>query len=57
MMDAPVSLEKLEEFIGREGILRELREWFADGGLHIAFYSGPFGIGKNRLLNRALTLS
>lgn len=48
------SLKRLEEFIGREAILKDVRGWLEDGKFHLAFFSGEYGIGKTRLLQRIL---
>jgi len=50
------SLKRLEEFIGREAILKQVRGWLEDGKFHLAFFSGEYGIGKTRLLQRILEL-
>lgn len=49
-------LKKLEKFIGRESILNDVRGWLEDGQFHLAFFSGEYGIGKTRLLQRILEL-
>jgi hypothetical protein len=56
MLEQPFSLKKLEEFIGREPILNQVRGWLEDGAFHLAFFSGDYGIGKTRLLERILEL-
>lgn len=50
------SLKRLEKFIGREAILKDVRGWLEDGKFHLAFFSGEYGIGKTRLLQRILEL-
>lgn len=52
MYPEPFSLKRLEEFIGREAILDQVHAWLKDGGFHLAFFSGEYGIGKTRLLQR-----
>jgi hypothetical protein len=56
MYPEPFSLKRLEEFIGREAILGQVHGWLEDGGFHLAFFSGEYGIGKTRLLQRILEL-
>jgi len=56
MYPEPFSLKRLEEFIGREAILKQVRGWLEDGKFHLAFFSGEYGIGKTRLLQRILEL-
>jgi hypothetical protein len=56
MYPEPFSLKRLEEFIGREAILKDVRGWLEDDGFHLAFFSGEYGIGKTRLLQRILEL-
>lgn len=57
-MDQPqFSLKKLEEFIGRESILNDVRGWLEDGKFHPVFFSGEYGVGKTRLLQRILELA
>jgi predicted ATPase len=51
------SLEKLKEFIGRETILQDVHAWLQDGGFHSVYFSGDYGIGKTRLLQRILDLA
>jgi hypothetical protein len=46
------SLEKLKEFIGRKPILNEVPGWLGDGKFHLVFFSGGYGLGKTRLLDR-----
>ena len=48
------SYKTLEEFIGRNIILDQIRGWLQDDNLHLAFYSGEYGVGKTRLLQRVL---
>ncbi|MBE7536570.1 MAG: ATP-binding protein [Anaerolineales bacterium] len=48
------SYKTLEEFIGRKTILDQARGWLNDGKFHLAFFSGEYGIGKTRLLQRIL---
>ncbi|MFZ5885621.1 MAG: hypothetical protein ACOYYI_17780 [Chloroflexota bacterium] len=50
-------LKKLEEFVGREAILNQVRGWLNDGQFHLAFFSGEYGVGKTRLLQRILELA
>lgn len=50
-------LKKLEEFVGREAILNQVRGWLEDGQFHLAFFSGDYGVGKTRLLQRILELA
>lgn len=50
------SLKKLEEFVGREAILNQVRGWLEDGQFHPSFFSGEYGVGKTRLLQRILEL-
>ncbi|MBV6396915.1 MAG: hypothetical protein HFACDABA_02519 [Anaerolineales bacterium] len=50
-------LKKLEEFIGREAILNDVRGWLQDDKFHPAFFSGEYGIGKTRLLQQILELA
>jgi hypothetical protein len=49
--------KKLEEFIGREAILQDVRGWMQDEKFHIVFFSGEYGIGKTRLLQQILDLA
>lgn len=56
MFTQPFSLKRLEEFIGREPILSQVHTWLEDGQFHPAFFSGEYGIGKTRLLQRILEL-
>jgi hypothetical protein len=56
MFKQPFSLKRLEEFVGRETILNQVRGWLEDGRFHIAFFSGEYGVGKTRLLQRILEL-
>ncbi len=51
------SYKTLEEFIGREGILNQVRDWLQDDNLHLAFFSGESGIGKTRLLQQILEVA
>ena len=48
------SYKTLEEFIGRKTILDQVRGWLNDKKFHLAFFSGEYGIGKTRLLQRIL---
>lgn len=48
------SYKTLEDFIGRKTILDQVRGWLNDGKFHLAFFSGEYGIGKTRLLQRIL---
>ncbi|HRQ31832.1 MAG TPA: ATP-binding protein, partial [Anaerolineales bacterium] len=48
------SYKTLEEFIGRKTILDQVRGWLNDGKFHFVFFSGEYGIGKTRLLQRIL---
>lgn len=57
MFEQPFSLKKLEEFIGRDSILNDVRGWLEDGKFHAIFFSGEYGIGKTRLLERILELA
>src|SRR3990172_4227481 len=57
MFEQTFSLEKLSEFVGREAILRDARAWLQNGDFHLAFFSGDYGIGKTRLLQRILDLA
>jgi hypothetical protein len=50
------SYKRLEEFIGRETILNDIRDWLDDGKFHLVFFIGDYGIGKTRLLQRILEL-
>jgi hypothetical protein len=50
------SFEKLSEFVGREPILQDVRDWMQDGNFHLVFFNGEYGIGKTRLLKRILDL-
>lgn len=52
MYPEPFSLKRLEEFIGRKAILDQVHGWLEDGKFHLAFFSGEYGIGKTRLLQR-----
>lgn len=56
MYPEPFSLKRLEKFIGREPILNQVRSWLDDKQFHLAFFSGDYGIGKTRLLERILEL-
>lgn len=56
MFQQTFSLEK-GEFVGRESILQDVRSWIQDGNFHLVFFSGDYGIGKTRLLERILDLS
>lgn len=56
MFPIPFSLKKLEKFVGREPILNQVRGWLEDGAFHPAFFSGEYGVGKTRLLERILEL-
>ncbi len=56
MFQEPFSLKKLEEFVGRQSILNQVRGWLEDGNFHLAFFSGEYGVGKTRLLQRILDL-
>lgn len=56
MFPEQFSLKKLDEFIGRETILNQIRGWLEDGQFHPVFFSGGYGIGKTRLLQRILEL-
>jgi hypothetical protein len=56
MFPEPFSLKKLEEFVGRETILKQVRGWLQDDKFHLAFFSGEYGVGKTRLLQRILEL-
>jgi hypothetical protein len=57
MFEQTFSLEKLGQFIGRETILDDMRAWLADDKFHSAFFSGEYGVGKTRLLQRLLDLA
>ncbi|HXF84692.1 MAG TPA: hypothetical protein VNK49_04825 [Anaerolineales bacterium] len=57
MYQPPFSLKKLEEFVGRESILNQVRGWLSDGQFHPAFFSGEYGVGKTRLLQRILEVA
>lgn len=57
MFQQTFSLEKLGEFVGRESILQDARGWMQDGKFHLVFFSGEYGIGKTRLLQKILDLS
>ncbi|MBV6394118.1 MAG: hypothetical protein KPEEDBHJ_03366 [Anaerolineales bacterium] len=48
------SYKTLEKFIGREGILKDVRGRLQDDKFHPVFLSGEYGIGKTRLLQRIL---
>lgn len=51
------SYKTLEKFIGREGILNDVRGWLQDDNHHLAFFSGESGIGKTRLLQQILEVA
>ena len=57
MFQNTFSLEKLSEFVGREIILNDVLNWMKDKNRHLVFFSGEYGIGKTRLLQRILDLS
>jgi len=57
MSNQHFSLEKLTEFIGRKAILDEVPGWLRDGKFHLVFFSGGYGLGKTRLLNRIRDLA
>ncbi|MCL4531323.1 MAG: tetratricopeptide repeat protein [Chloroflexi bacterium] len=57
MFQEPFSLKKLEEFIGREAILQDVRGWMQDEKFRVVFFSGGYGIGKTRLLERILDMA
>lgn len=48
------SYKTLEEFIGRKTILDQVHSWLNGEKFHLAFFSGEYGIGKTRLLQRIL---
>lgn len=56
MLSEQFSLKRLEEFVGRETILKDVHNWLEDGEFHLVFFSGGYGIGKTRLLQRILEL-
>lgn len=56
MIEPNYSLDKIE-FIGRESILKDIRLWLQDGNFHIAFFSGDYGVGKTRVLQKALDIA
>lgn len=57
MFEQLFSLKKLEEFVGREAILNQVRGWLQDDTPHFVFFSGEYGIGKTRLIERILDLA
>lgn len=56
MPEMTFSWESLEQFIGRKPLLAQAEEWLKDGGMHLIFYTGGYGIGKTRLLKQILDL-
>ncbi|MCC6278236.1 MAG: ATP-binding protein [Oligoflexia bacterium] len=56
MLPEQFSLKRLEEFVGRETILKDVHNWLEDGKFHLVFFCGEYGIGKTRLLQRILEL-
>lgn len=57
MLNPHFSLNKLKEFIGRQAIIDEVPGWLGDGKLHPVFFSGGYGLGKTRLLERIRKLA
>ncbi len=52
MSETTFSWESLEQFIGRQTLLRQAEEWLTDDELHLVFYTGGYGVGKTRLLKQ-----